>query len=81
MQLRKAGKVAVKESSLKELGATHFEYGVVDEHFEVKEKGMENHQQGNPVLFPRFLSSKVRHDQDPRCLLSGKEAAGNSSPD
>lgn len=38
MQLRKAGKVAVKESSLKELGATHFEYGVVDEHFEVKKK-------------------------------------------
>lgn len=35
MQLRKAGKVTLKESSLKDLGATHFKYGVVDEHFEV----------------------------------------------
>ncbi|XP_015574581.2 non-symbiotic hemoglobin 1-like isoform X1 [Ricinus communis] len=33
--LRKAGKVTVKESNLKDLGATHFRYGVVDEHFEV----------------------------------------------
>ncbi|OMO92189.1 Globin [Corchorus olitorius] len=35
VQLRKAGKVTVRESSLKKLGATHFKYGVVDEHFEV----------------------------------------------
>ncbi|XP_021640997.2 non-symbiotic hemoglobin 1 [Hevea brasiliensis] len=35
VQLRKAGKVTLKESSLKDLGATHFKYGVVDEHFEV----------------------------------------------
>ncbi|KAM7479255.1 hypothetical protein LguiA_027474 [Lonicera macranthoides] len=35
VQLRKAGKVVVKESTLKELGATHFKYGVVDEHYEV----------------------------------------------
>ncbi|XP_057965797.1 non-symbiotic hemoglobin 1 [Malania oleifera] len=35
VQLRKAGKVTVRESSLKDLGATHFKYGVVDEHFEV----------------------------------------------
>nr|GMD05066.1 non-symbiotic hemoglobin 1 [Ipomoea batatas] len=35
VQLRKAGKVVVRESSLKRLGATHFKYGVVDEHFEV----------------------------------------------
>ncbi|KAK9136422.1 hypothetical protein Syun_015752 [Stephania yunnanensis] len=34
-QLRKAGKVVVKDSTLKDLGATHFKYGVVDEHFEV----------------------------------------------
>ncbi|KAJ6985453.1 hypothetical protein NC653_023415 [Populus alba x Populus x berolinensis] len=34
VQLRKAGKVTVKESSLKDLGATHLKYGVVDEHFE-----------------------------------------------
>ncbi|KAK9108764.1 hypothetical protein Sjap_016824 [Stephania japonica] len=35
IQLRKAGKVVVKDSTLKDLGATHFKYGVVDEHFEV----------------------------------------------
>ncbi|MBA0844713.1 hypothetical protein Goarm_023177, partial [Gossypium armourianum] len=34
VQLRKAGKVTVRESNLKKLGATHFKYGVVDEHFE-----------------------------------------------
>lgn len=35
VQLRKAGKVVVKESSLKDLGATHFKYGIADEHYEV----------------------------------------------
>ncbi|CAI9104443.1 OLC1v1003111C1 [Oldenlandia corymbosa var. corymbosa] len=35
VQLRKAGKVVVRESTLKKLGATHLKYGVVDEHFEV----------------------------------------------
>ncbi|PKI58811.1 hypothetical protein CRG98_020801 [Punica granatum] len=35
VQLRKEGKVTVRESNLKDLGATHFKYGVVDEHFEV----------------------------------------------
>nr|AZL41264.1 class I non-symbiotic haemoglobin [Datisca glomerata] len=35
VQLRKAGKVTVRESSLKKLGATHYKYGVVSEHFEV----------------------------------------------
>nr|QAX32762.1 leghemoglobin [Ononis spinosa] len=35
VQLRKAGKVTVRESTLKKIGATHFRYGVVDEHFEV----------------------------------------------
>ncbi|KAJ1382968.1 Leghemeoglobin, iron-binding site [Sesbania bispinosa] len=35
VQLRKAGKVTVRESNLKKLGATHYKYGVVAEHFEV----------------------------------------------
>ncbi|XAR72847.1 hypothetical protein NMG60_11019625 [Bertholletia excelsa] len=35
IQLRKAGKVTVRESNLKDLGATHSKYGVVNEHFEV----------------------------------------------
>lgn len=36
VQLRKAGKVTVRESSLKRMGAVHFKLGVVDEHFEVE---------------------------------------------
>ncbi|KAK7312369.1 hypothetical protein VNO77_36168 [Canavalia gladiata] len=35
VQLRKAGKVTVRESNLKKLGATHFRTGVANEHFEV----------------------------------------------
>ncbi|KAL5562579.1 hypothetical protein UlMin_032326 [Ulmus minor] len=35
VQLRKSGKVTVRESNLKRIGAQHFKYGVVDEHFEV----------------------------------------------
>ncbi|CAD5176113.1 unnamed protein product [Musa acuminata subsp. malaccensis] len=34
-QLRKTGKVAVRETTLKKLGATHMNSGVIDEHFEV----------------------------------------------
>ena len=34
-QLRKAGKVTVRDTTLKRLGATHFKYGVGDAHFEV----------------------------------------------
>lgn len=35
VQLRKTGKVTVRESNLKRLGASHFKSGVADEHFEV----------------------------------------------
>ncbi|KNA03363.1 hypothetical protein SOVF_209930 [Spinacia oleracea] len=35
VNLRKAGKVTVKDSNFKDLGELHFKYGVVDEHFEV----------------------------------------------
>ncbi|KAI8554355.1 hypothetical protein RHMOL_Rhmol05G0092500 [Rhododendron molle] len=35
VQLRKAGKVTLRESNMGDLGATHFKYGVADEHFEV----------------------------------------------
>ncbi|KAL7082690.1 hypothetical protein ACP275_14G116900 [Erythranthe tilingii] len=35
IQLRKAGKVTIKDSTLRDLGTTHFKYGVADEHFEV----------------------------------------------
>ncbi|GMY05881.1 non-symbiotic hemoglobin [Fagus crenata] len=35
VQLRKAGKVTVRESTLKKLGAVHFKNGVLDAHYEV----------------------------------------------
>ncbi|XP_030941822.1 plastid division protein PDV2-like [Quercus lobata] len=35
VQLRKAGKVTVRESTLKKTGGVHFKSGVVDEHYEV----------------------------------------------
>ncbi|GJN30768.1 hypothetical protein PR202_gb19104 [Eleusine coracana subsp. coracana] len=35
-QLRKAGKITVRDTTLKRLGATHFKYGVADGHFEAK---------------------------------------------
>lgn len=35
VQLRKAGKPVLRESSVKDLGSTHFKYGVADEHYEV----------------------------------------------
>ncbi|KAH6766073.1 hemoglobin 1 [Perilla frutescens var. hirtella] len=35
LQLRKAKKVVIRDSSLKKLGAIHFKYVVVDVHFEV----------------------------------------------
>uniref|UniRef100_A0A7N0T210 Globin domain-containing protein n=1 Tax=Kalanchoe fedtschenkoi TaxID=63787 RepID=A0A7N0T210_KALFE len=38
VQLRKAGKVTVRETTLKKLGATHLKYGVASEHFEVTRK-------------------------------------------
>ncbi|KAL6867568.1 hypothetical protein ACP4OV_015592 [Aristida adscensionis] len=34
-QLRKAGRVTVRDTTLKRLGATHLKYGVADGHFEV----------------------------------------------
>jgi hypothetical protein len=38
VQLRKAGKVTVRESTLKKLGAVHFKNGVLDAHYEVPKK-------------------------------------------
>ncbi|XP_051134058.1 hemoglobin-2 [Andrographis paniculata] len=35
VQLRKTGKVVVKDSTLKKLGSVHLKNGVVDEHFDV----------------------------------------------
>ncbi|KAG8368288.1 hypothetical protein BUALT_Bualt15G0029700 [Buddleja alternifolia] len=35
VQLRKSGRVVIRDSTLTKIGAVHFKYGVVDEHFEV----------------------------------------------
>ena len=35
VQLRKAGKVTVRDSTLKKLGSVHYKSGVLDEHYEV----------------------------------------------
>ncbi|KAG6605102.1 Non-symbiotic hemoglobin 1, partial [Cucurbita argyrosperma subsp. sororia] len=35
VQLRKGGIAAARETTIKRLGASHFKYGVVDEHFDV----------------------------------------------
>lgn len=35
VQIRKGGIAAAKETTMKKLGASHFKYGVLDEHFEV----------------------------------------------
>ncbi|RVW48424.1 Hemoglobin-2 [Vitis vinifera] len=35
VQLRKAGKVTVRDSTLKKLGSVHYKSGILDEHYEV----------------------------------------------
>lgn len=46
-QLRKAGKVTVRETTLKKLGTMHYKSGVVDGHFEVGSSAM---------FFSKFLA-------------------------
>ena len=48
-QLRKAGKVTVRETTLKRLGATHLKYGVADGHFEASQ------QPGPPICQFTFI--------------------------
>ncbi|XP_031482238.1 non-symbiotic hemoglobin 1 [Nymphaea colorata] len=52
VQLRKAGKVTVRESSIKHLGVKHFQYGVVDEHFDVAKYALlETIKEGIPEMW------------------------------
>ncbi|KAG7010946.1 Non-symbiotic hemoglobin 1 [Cucurbita argyrosperma subsp. argyrosperma] len=52
VQLRKEGIAAVKETTLKRLGASHLKYGVVDEHFEVlKYALLETIKEGIPEMW------------------------------
>jgi hypothetical protein len=42
-QLRKAGKITVRDTTLKRLGGTHFKYGVADGHFEASRVNFPTH--------------------------------------
>jgi hypothetical protein len=42
-QLRKAGKITVRDTTLKRLGGTHFKYGVADGHFEASRVSFPTH--------------------------------------
>ncbi|XP_057456355.1 non-symbiotic hemoglobin 1-like [Lotus japonicus] len=65
-QLRKEGKVTVRESNLKKLGATHFKKGVIPEHFEVtKQALLDTIKEAVPELWSLELKDAwaIAHDQ------------------
>ncbi|GJN08586.1 hypothetical protein PR202_ga26524 [Eleusine coracana subsp. coracana] len=57
-QLRKAGKITVRDTTLKRLGASHLKYGVADAHFEASP----SHQLYHPSidLFPTLEEDRQR---------------------
>jgi hypothetical protein len=59
-QLRKAGKVTVRETTLKRLGATHLKYGVADGHFEASQRA--TGPRAPIVSSPLFLTWKRLHE-------------------
>ncbi|CAJ2679169.1 unnamed protein product [Trifolium pratense] len=66
VQLRKAGKVTVRESNLKKLGATHFKTGVKEEHFEVtKQALLETIKEAVPEMWSAAMENAwgEAHDQ------------------
>jgi hypothetical protein len=65
-QLRRAGKVTVRETILRRLGATHLKYGVVaDGHFEASQ-----HATGPPIVNSSlFRSDLERQNVNRSCLL------------
>ncbi|XP_027354441.1 non-symbiotic hemoglobin 1-like [Abrus precatorius] len=66
VQLRKAGKVTVRESNLKKLGATHFKAGVVAEHFEVTKAALvETVKEAVPEMWSPAMKKawEEAHDQ------------------
>nr|ACU23998.1 unknown [Glycine max] len=66
VQLRKAGKVTVRESNLKRLGATHFKAGVTAEHFEVTKLALlETIKEAVPEMWSPAMKNawEEAHDQ------------------
>ncbi|XP_020216970.1 non-symbiotic hemoglobin 1 [Cajanus cajan] len=66
VQLRKAGKVTVRESNLKKLGATHFKAGVAPEHFEVTKLALvETIKEAVPEMWSEAMKNawEEAHDQ------------------
>ncbi|KAL3814168.1 hypothetical protein ACJIZ3_015436 [Penstemon smallii] len=66
VQLRKSGKITLKDSKLEDLGATHFKYGVVDEHFEVTKYALlETIKEAVPEMWSREMKRawSVAYDQ------------------
>nr|CAB16751.1 hemoglobin [Trema orientale] len=51
VQFRKAGKVTVRESNLKRIGAIHFKNGVVHEHFETRFALLETIKEAVPEMW------------------------------
>ncbi|KAL2328919.1 hypothetical protein Fmac_022346 [Flemingia macrophylla] len=66
VQLRKAGKVAVKESNLKKLGSIHFKASVAPEHFEVTKLALvETIKEAVPEMWSEAMKNawEEAHDQ------------------
>ncbi|GAA0162369.1 hypothetical protein LIER_18474 [Lithospermum erythrorhizon] len=66
VQLRKAGKVVIRESSLKKIGSVHFKYGVADEHFEVTKYALlETIKEAVPEMWSQEMKNAwgVAYDQ------------------
>ncbi|QCD88509.1 non-symbiotic hemoglobin 1-like [Vigna unguiculata] len=72
-QLRKAGKVTVRESSLKKLGASHFKAGVIAEHFEVTKLALlETVKEAVPEMWSPAMENAwaEAHDQLADAIIS-----------
>ncbi|KAK7341523.1 hypothetical protein VNO80_24455 [Phaseolus coccineus] len=72
-QLRKAGKVTVRESNLKKLGATHFKAGVAAEHFEVTKLALlETIKEAVPEMWSPEMKNawEEAHDQLADAIIS-----------
>ncbi|WVZ02341.1 hypothetical protein V8G54_023147 [Vigna mungo] len=72
-QLRKAGKVTVRESNLKKLGASHFKAGVAPEHFEVTKMALsETVKEAVPEMWSEAMKNawEEAHDQLADAIIS-----------
>ncbi|KAL6581458.1 Non-symbiotic hemoglobin 1 [Orobanche minor] len=76
-QLRKSGKVTVRESNLKKLGATHFKKGVQPEHFEVTKQALvDTVKEAVPDLWSPELKTawEIAHDQLANAIIAEMKA-------